>query len=95
MNRHRNRLLRSWRWQQVRLEALAPDGWQCRSCRKPGRLEVDHVVPLWRGGDAWVPENLQTLWRSCHTAKTRRERPPRPVPESVRRCRELVAELLD
>lgn len=55
---------------------LDRDGWRCR---RVGRMEVDHVVPLDRGGDPWDMANLQTLCRGCHIAKTAAEnRRPRP-----------------
>ena len=34
---------------------------------------MDHVQPLYRGGDPWTLENLQTLCRACHISKTRNE----------------------
>lgn len=37
------------------------------------RCEVDHIVPLHRGGSD-TPGNLQWLPRDVHTDKTRRER---------------------
>ncbi len=44
-------------------------------------MEVDHVVPLDQGGEAWDMENLQCLCQGCHIAKTREEnrRPPTPA----------------
>ena len=61
------------RWQHVRLAALDRDGYRCQSCGKAGRLEVDHVQPLDKGGDAYALGNLQALCRGCHIAKTRAE----------------------
>ena len=52
----------------------------CRSCAAEGRavaaVELDHIRPLHRGGDAIAPDNLQPLCRPCHEAKTLAERPP-------------------
>ena len=48
----------SRRWALVRLKVMERDGWRCRRCGKAGRLEVDHVVPLARGGDPFNPANL-------------------------------------
>ena len=42
-------------------------------CKRPGRLEVDHVKPIDRGGDPLAADNLQTLCRDCHIEKTRQE----------------------
>lgn len=61
------------RWARIRCQVLDRDGWRCRACGRAGRLECDHVRPLERGGDPYDITNLQTLCRSCHIAKTRRE----------------------
>lgn len=65
------------RWRIVRRAVLDRDGWRCRKCGRPGRLEVDHVDPA-PGRDPFDTENLQTLCRGCHIAKTRAEN-KRPV----------------
>ena len=62
------------RWAVVRRAVLDRDGWRCVKCGKAGRLEVDHVVPIVRGGDWWAAEGLQALCRGCHINKSRRER---------------------
>ena len=68
------------RWERLRLEILARDGYRCRTCGRAGRLEVDHVTPISKGGDPWNPANLQSLCRGCHLDKTRGElaRPEHP-----------------
>ena len=71
--------LDSRRWQHVRKLALDRDGYRCRKCGKAGRLEVDHVRPMERGGQPYQFGNLQTLCRGCHIDKTRGER-ARPIP---------------
>lgn len=58
------------RWAAARLAALRRDGYQCVKCQKIGRLEVDHVQPLHRGGAEYDLENLQALCRECHFQKT-------------------------
>ena len=92
MSRHHSRL-NARRWDAVRSGVFESDGWRCRQCGKAGRLEVDHVVPLKRGGDPLALDNLQALCRACHIEKTRREnrRPPTPAEAAWRR---LVAEML-
>ena len=69
------------RWRRLRLFILARDGYRCRSCQRPGRLECDHVRPVHKGGAEWDAGNLQALCRGCHIAKTRAERTPAPDPE--------------
>lgn len=60
-------------WRQLRLEILDRDGWRCRACGKAGKMEVDHITPLRRGGAELDPGNLQALCRSCHAEKSKRE----------------------
>lgn len=61
-------LLKDPRWQKKRLEVLALDFWECRSClSKANTLHVHH---LWyeKGKDPWeYPINaLVTLCEKCH-----------------------------
>ena len=58
------------RWQLLRLKAFARDSWRCRKCNKAGALECDHIIPLHKGGAPYDADNLQTLCRGCHIAKT-------------------------
>ena len=80
------------RWKRVRVAALDRDGWRCQLCGRAGRLEVDHVQPLRNGGALYDLENLQSLCRGCHVAKSNRERGIVPMPESWRR---LVVDLVN
>ena len=62
-------------WRAKRERILVRDAFVCRRC---GRVvsgheaNVDHIVPLEDGGSD-ADGNLQTLCRSCHGVKTRRE----------------------
>lgn len=49
---------------------LAQNG-RCAVCPRKGRLEVDHVIPVCRGGSS-NPSNLQLLCRSCNASKGKR-----------------------
>ena len=73
MSRHHARL-DPRRWRRVRRLILDRDGWRCRACGKAsGRLQVDHVVPIDRGGEPWALDNLQALCggrNGCHARKT-------------------------
>ena len=80
MSRHHRALDRK-RWAAVRWQVINRDGWRCRSCGKPGRLECDHVKPLEDGGDAWAMGNLQMLCRSCHFRKTTAEKLANLLPD--------------
>ena len=79
------------RWAAVRRAVLLRDRHRCRACGAAGRLECDHIKPLHRGGGPFDLENLQTLCRACHVAKTGGEnRKPDPARDAWRR---LVAEM--
>lgn len=41
---------------------------RCAGCGSAKKLEVDHIVPLSKGGTNW-PSNLQMLCRSCNAKK--------------------------
>ena len=52
----------------VRLAVLERDGRRCRKCRSARRLEIDHIVPLSKGGSS-EKSNLQVLCRRCNRSK--------------------------
>ena len=64
------------RWTETRRAAFEHDGWRCRACGRPGRLEAHHVRSLARGGDPFDLENLETLCRPCHIERHRRKLSP-------------------
>ena len=70
-------------WARVRLKVLDRDGWRCQTCGKVGRLEVDHITPLVDNGAVYDWDNLQTLCRGCHIAKTRAEQLGKPPSREV------------
>ena len=79
------------RWQAVRRAVFKRDGYRCTSCGKAGKLECDHRVPIFLGGDWWDIEGLQSLCRGCHINKTRAERVvPNPERDAWKR---IVEEL--
>ena len=68
-------------WSRVRRSALERDGYRCRTCGRGGRMEVDHIRPLHRGGPWYDLRNLQSLCYDCHKAKSdgeHRRIPARP-----------------
>ena len=79
-------------WAALRRRVFRRDGYRCRACGRPGRLECDHVVPLRQGGPLLHVDNLQTLCRSCHIEKTRSENRRAPT-ETEEEWVELVREL--
>lgn len=95
------RRLSARRWRVVRREALERAGWRCewvedgQRCDRPGRLEVDHVVPLKAGGAPFDLENLQALCRPHHWRKTGEENSSIPRRHDQRaKADALVTELL-
>lgn len=74
-NKRNVRTLTGRPWQRLRDQILQRDRYlcQCEACGK--RIaplladEVDHIVPLARGGDN-SPGNLQAINRECHKRKT-------------------------
>ena len=82
-------------WDAVRRAVFARDGFRCVECGRAGRLECDHVTPLQRepGQDPYDINGLQSLCRSCHLEKTRREN-RRPPTEAETAWRALVTEMI-
>ena len=72
LNRHR--------WSAVRRAALRRAGYRSELSGRAGRLEVDHIVPLHRGGDPYSLDNVQVLTRDEHIRKTAAEN-CKPDPE--------------
>ena len=60
------------RWRAVRRQVLRRDRYTCQHCGRWGN-EVDHIVPIQRGGPEWELSNLQTLCKRCHSRKTAKE----------------------
>ncbi len=56
-------------WRSIRQNILYRDGFCCRRCGTSVRpLQVDHIIPLSRGGTNNL-SNLQTLCLRCHSLK--------------------------
>ena len=65
----------SWFW--IRKDVLRRDRWTCRICKtrlKKKFLDVDHIIPLQMGGQLLDKNNLRTLCKECHKAKTKLDR---------------------
>lgn len=64
--------MRGSSWQKIRAEYFRAHP-LCAECQRQGvtraAQELDHVVPLWKGGSD-APSNYQGLCRDCHQAKT-------------------------
>lgn len=81
------------RWRHIRRLVLQRDQWKCRQCERRGRLEVDHIIPIYKGGSKYDFANLQVLCRDCHFAKSSAEQDPSSRGKSaagIKREKELV-----
>lgn len=71
------------KWDKIRERIIRRDNGLCQECLRSGRVTqvghvkfsyyCDHIVPKEEGGTD-DDSNLQSLCRSCHTAKTDREK---------------------
>ena len=52
----------------LRATVLVRDGGRCRKCRRSINLEMDHIVPVSKGGNT-EESNLQVLCRRCNRTK--------------------------
>jgi 5-methylcytosine-specific restriction protein A len=62
-------------WSKRRSRILVRDRFTCQQCGSHKELEVDHIVPVARGG-SWEPDNLWVLCKTCHKHKTYSEGRP-------------------
>lgn len=61
-----------YNWSSIRKRVLRRYGRSCVACgasAEEADIEVDHIVPLSRGGAAHDERNLQPLCKSCHREK--------------------------
>ncbi|MFC4116470.1 HNH endonuclease [Nonomuraea zeae] len=60
-------------WRRRRTLVLSRDGRRCYVCRQLGANEVDHIVPVARGGTHDLT-NLAAICASCHLKKSAEDR---------------------
>ena len=67
-NRNERHGIGTYRWQQLRLKALARDNWQCQRCSTIEVAEhVHHIQSRHARPDlAFEIENLESLCAKCH-----------------------------
>jgi len=61
-------------WYYVRKDVLKRDRYRCSICKQRFRkkqLDVDHIIPVQMGGQLFDKDNLRTLCKECHKAKSR------------------------
>jgi superfamily II DNA or RNA helicase len=54
--------------EEEKAQVIRRDGGKCLACGATKYLQVDHAVPVWRGGSNEL-DNLQTLCKVCNTRK--------------------------
>lgn len=75
-NKQLNWMLSIFKWYVIRRMVLVRDKLICQMCGRKlsiDEAEVDHIIPISRGGHPFRLENLQTLCKECHRLKTERE----------------------
>ena len=55
-------------WDNMRLSVKQRDNNRCRKCSSTEYLQVDHIVPVSKGGQT-VMSNLWTLCDRCHSKR--------------------------
>ena len=53
---------------ELRAAVFKRDNHECLRCSAAERLEIDHIIPLSKGGDNAIT-NLQTLCKTCNSSK--------------------------
>lgn len=63
-------------WKTLYKKTLEKANYSCQNCFKKKeevRLEIDHIVPIYKGGPEMNEKNLQVLCVNCHKQKTKTE----------------------
>ncbi len=71
--------------QDVREALLAEAGYRCVWCESTERLEIDHKIPISRGGTG-DRDNLQVLCRSCNRKKRQRTSAEHVATQNAEAC---------
>jgi 5-methylcytosine-specific restriction enzyme A len=58
--------------EKTKLDVKQRDNFQCILCGNKENLQIDHIIPLWKGGSNDI-KNLQTLCSNHHYQKSREE----------------------
>ena len=71
MSTKRNDPRLSRKYKEVRLKALARDGWTCFYCGKEGKdMTIDHIIPISKAPELAIDiENMVTACKSCNSSK--------------------------
>lgn len=71
---------------KLRFAIYERDGYCCRSCGSSANLEVDHILPISKGGKSNV-DNLQTLCHTCNYFKSDFTQFSKKLDSESKKCR--------
>jgi 5-methylcytosine-specific restriction endonuclease McrA len=71
MSSKRNDPRLSRKYKEVRLKALARDGWTCFYCGAEGKdMTIDHIIPISKAPELAIDiENMRCACKSCNSSK--------------------------
>ncbi len=69
------------RWMKLKHVVLVEEP-VCRICERKPSLEVDHIVPICKGGTD-TRDNLQGVCLECHEDKTRTDLGQKDKPQAI------------
>ncbi len=71
MSSKRNDPRLSRKYKEVRLKALARDGWTCFYCGAEGKdMTIDHIIPISKAPELAIDiENMVTACKPCNSSK--------------------------
>jgi len=71
MSTKRNDPRLSRKYKEVRLKALARDGWTCFYCGYEGKdMTIDHIIPISKAPELAISmENMVSACKSCNSSK--------------------------
>ena len=76
MQKQKNKFYNTYQWQRLR-NAYLKSHPLCVMCEKESKTkranEIDHIIPINKGGSAIDWANLQSLCKHHHSQKTRKE----------------------
>lgn len=74
MESRESRPRRTWGVSEQKIVG-ARQNWRCGHCQGllPPSYEVDHIRPLWEGGEDCITTNAEALCNNCHGKKTQLE----------------------
>lgn len=73
-------------WSTIARRIRRRDGNQCRKCGSTEHLQVDHIVPVARGG-LTIDSNLWTLCAHCHSRRAGHQKAASLITHKAKRAK--------